>query len=251
MNSHDLRNIILEELTRGRHVRKQKLSLVDYLNESSERHLLEISDDTIISTGMSLHDVNEGSDNPDPFDLPDSPPPPTPTPKSAPAPAKKKRSGSPKPASKATPTPSPTAAPEADVDVASNDDASPGMDSTVMDAGATVDDADSFESGQAPPADGLNSEDPASSIMNAIIARAQAEDATRRSSGPTSGEAEKNTVIPPGTEQAAVQPVEPPKVDPVVNSSDKKSISRYLDKVARGEIEVKLTESKKTFKVQR
>lgn len=61
MDRNKLRKIVLEELTGARRmsVRRRKLGLVDYLSESSEHHLLEINDDTIISTGVSLRRLFE------------------------------------------------------------------------------------------------------------------------------------------------------------------------------------------------
>jgi hypothetical protein len=60
MNNNKLRRIILEELSRVQptapYRRAQKLGLMDYLGESSDRHLLELDDSTVISTGMSINE---------------------------------------------------------------------------------------------------------------------------------------------------------------------------------------------------
>jgi hypothetical protein len=63
MNITKLRKIILEELSLGgsgrSYHRPRKLGLVDYLGESSDHHLLELDDDSIISTGARLSKIEE------------------------------------------------------------------------------------------------------------------------------------------------------------------------------------------------
>jgi len=63
MNSTKLRKIILEELSLGGSGRpyrlSRKLGLVDYLGESSDRYLLALDDDSIISTGARIHEASE------------------------------------------------------------------------------------------------------------------------------------------------------------------------------------------------
>lgn len=62
MNRRTLQRIILEELSSTRPTRRppRRLGLVDYLGEGSERNLLELSDDAVISTGRSLRELGEG-----------------------------------------------------------------------------------------------------------------------------------------------------------------------------------------------
>jgi len=244
MNSRDLRKIILEELSHGRPARKQrKLGLVDYLNESSDKNLLEISDEAVISTGKLFREMDFGDsalgsigDSPgegegdEPVEKPAAP---SPTAPAAPVEA-------PPEAPPATPPLEPSGVTDADDAPAST---------SLMTPADSSGDSDGFEAPDVDPggaADGAMSDDtvdPADSIMNTLLAGA-AEETAARDAARTGVEA-PDTTPPPPSDTSSETPAETSPEPTSSGITDRRALSRYLDQVARGEIEVSISESRR------
>jgi hypothetical protein len=247
MNSTKLRKIILEELSMRSSARTyrrpRKLGLADYLGESSDRHLLELDDDSIISTGMrireGLDDIGYADgigDGDDPevvantLGTGSSDEPAASTPAAAPsttvAAAEPEIDLTPAPALEPAmpPTPEPVGAPiEAPADVDDDNTVDPSTDSS----GDDNDDSEFIGDADVPPtSDGLGD-----SIMNSLFAGAAGEDA-RRQGAPAASPA-----LPPS-------PVDVAGPEATTNITDKRALSTYLDQVARGERSITL-ESRK------
>lgn len=258
MNSAKLRKIILEELSTSRSARPyrrpRKLGLADYLGESSDRYLLELEDDLIISTGMRIHEElgtfgdSDGSgdgDDPEVVNSIESPPASATTPTAATTatpdsstdsvtPAEPPAPPAPSTTPVTVPTPEPDTTDSAPETVADVDDTEelPGAESIDSDSvGDDNYDSNEFASDPdvATSSDGLGD-----SIINRLIAGAGEEDAQRNSPAGTG---------PASQPSADVTDTSGPEA--TANITDKKALSRYLDQVALGKVKVSLDESRK------
>jgi len=274
MNITKLRKIILEELSLGGsgrpYHRPRKLGLVDYLGESSDHHLLELDDDSIISTGARIHedlgtfaDSDGSGDGDDPEVVssvsgpaapagavpartaaaePTSPPSAPVTPDPIPAAVPDATAVVPPPPAPATATLTP--APSTDADDAGRFPAADPTDSDSMGSDVDVDNASELRSD---PDIDASSDGLGDSIINRLIAGAGEEDA-RRSSAAGTG---TGTVSPPPT--PLPEPPLPPSGEETdvtspgatTNITDKKALSRYLDQVALGSVRISLDESRR------
>ena len=262
MNITKLRKIILEELSLGGsdrpYRRPRKLGLVDYLGESSDHHLLELDDDSIISTGARIHEALDtvgdadgtgDGDEPDVVSSALSPAAPagvetTPAVPGTPAPIPVGVPGAtsvtpPPPASAAaTPTPEPST----DADDVGRFPAAAATDSDSI--GDDVDDASVL---RLDPDVDASSDGLGSSIINRLIAGAGEEDARRSSAAGTgTGAASPPTTplpeppLPPSTDATDITGPES-----ATSITDKRALSRYLDQVALGSVRVSLDESRR------
>ena len=263
MNSAKLRKIILEELSTSGSARPyrraRKLSLTDYLGESSDRYLLELDDDSIISTGARIHEQGLGTfgdadgmgDGDDPevansIENPATPAEVTPartsTPDSSPSVAATPEPPAPAPstvpdaAATAPPSPGPVGPATVGTTVADDADVEASRVADAADSDSIGDDNDDATELESDPDVAATSDGLGDSIINRLIAGAGEEDARRSSPAGT----ETGTVLPPSDDATDVSGPEA-----TANITDKKALSRYLDQVDLGKVKISLDESRK------